>query len=1013
MNILYGILASIGVLVVTLATIIFYTYVRMRNAHTKFKIEAGFILIVLLISIGFKVAVILTAKQTTVQSISSFFDAIYKAIGGLTFEGVSPADESSVAAWKMVCYYGTSLYAGLVTLFIVSVKASYELYSKIYLSWFRKRNIYIITDISDETLALAKNIRKKDIKGLIVFAGPRLSAFDRHNELCLQVMANGFLYWSYSRKAKRYIENRKKGNKGQNDAGVREESITTISEDKSIAARLGTWWSFGGRGIFYNNIRLRKDGTCYDEPAKKSGKRKKVVSQKETGENGEKKAINHIKKRIFVFAFAASNHIPMEAENIKTVCDDVRTRIAHPDKLCIEYVLLTKDGIEYAAYDVLYNELFEEFKNRYAKLNNITFEKANDNDSQEVKDAIKKENERKIQEIKKIFYSQFVINCWCESDVIGKQAYERMLKCGFAEDIAGNCEPLYIWTLGFGSRGKAVTQELFVQSANIDDKGEPRKCLIDVFDSQADAVGGLYKFTHPSFKYIMDGEETGSDARLDYALVKQMCKDLQKEKGKSSDYVADVEAACNKHIEAIGIPLVGKADGSENSSTRGIPRPVFRFHSVSCDDNKFFETIDRETGIDRSRTRDLIKEAYTFCQNNAQYSRLENLLHTPYAPKAIIVATGDDEQNLRIANALIQDIIFEAEKEKKLQGNVPGAKKDKKNDDKEKQYIIVNITDSSNNVRLIRGQGKWCEETGTLEFGFGLNVIVVGNFKTVYTYDNVVGQSQESAYNYMYEQMNGILSLMGKPFEKLTEEELKIVGQEGEWATMQTHLEYAKNYIVGAYDAPPNAESEERKNGHLFVKYMVESSSKNFRFMKRYFNALTATGEVPKTVLICDKSESDAGTVSDNPDILRGAIQTIFVNVLKDPHVLALENGSGMAGKCTREVYTGTFATNAIIKYSRRSIWERRSNQSAAEFSPVLAAIYKTDSENYSHLAAIEHDRWVRLHLAYGWNYGTSTKKPSRLHKCIQPYAGLKEYAMFDLINVIWAVCDADNNSSE
>ena len=213
MNILYGILASIGVLVVTLATIIFYTYVRMRNAHTKFKIEAGFILIVLLISIGFKVAVILTAKQTTVQSISSFFDALYKAIGGLTFEGVSPADESSVAAWKMVCYYGTSLYAGLVTLFIVSVKASYELYSKIYLSWFRKRNIYIITDISDETLALAKNIRKKDIKGLIVFAGPRLSAFDRHNELCLQVMANGFLYWSYSRKAKRYIENRKKGKK--------------------------------------------------------------------------------------------------------------------------------------------------------------------------------------------------------------------------------------------------------------------------------------------------------------------------------------------------------------------------------------------------------------------------------------------------------------------------------------------------------------------------------------------------------------------------------------------------------------------------------------------------------------------------------------------------------------------------------------------------------------------------------------------------------------------------------
>ena len=996
-------------------TIAIYLGCRIKFAHTKFIVEASIILFALVLSIGTKASVLLDASGGPVSSAGSVFDALYKAIGGLTFEGVSPADEASVEPHAMMLYYGASLYAGLVTIFVVSVKASYEFYSKLRLCLPTLKSIYIITDISEETLLLAKDIKRNDRLSKIVFAGPRLAAFDRHNELCQQAMANGFLYWSYSRKARRHVgKTAEKGNGDNNgatapDKKYKKEKLSEFIKgffyfgEKSIAARVGGPFSFGGRGLFYLNK-------------------------------------NNPLKRIVVLAFAAENHVPLEAENIKIVCDDVRTRIERPDYIQVEYILQTKDGIIYDAYDKMYAELYEEYKEDYISKYNIVYPaKTADNASKEEKDNYKKTINAINDEIKREFYGRVVINCWCESEAISKQAFEKMTENGLADFLAESCSPLYLWTLGFGARGKAITHELYVQSANIDDRGRPRKCLIDVFDAQADKVGGIYKFEHPNFIYVTD-----NDMEAKFSLIRGWLGPMINRMSYSSnEEKEEMEKACYKQIKAIGLPLAeygskryswqtDKRDFYNNDSETGIiPRAIFRFNQVSCNGERFFEMIDRETGVDRSRTRSTIKKIKTQLKEtdftpNDPCSDLYDLINTPSAPKVITVATGDDETNLEIANALIQDVINEDAKYK-------GQSTDY---EKEKQYLIVNITDKSNNVRLRKGNGVWDAENKVLCINSRFYVIVVGNFNDIYTYDSV-SQTKECYYNHIYEEIGSAIYKIDEDSKKEPDESVKNALIDGQ------------NFILTAGIGPGADTSEKGK----VVSCIAESSKEAFEQMAAIYAqmgnirrlnlrqrfAVRSSGLVIKisNMLygIAEKFRSRVGAPDCAVSVNSGYIENLAVLIKKTfrdrtggEYIKILDTSFNFLQRCLSSYFRGRFYFDSQEQYLSKTIWDKRSNRSAVTFNSVLKALYIKGKANgvngalYARLCAAEHDRWVRLHLAYGWVYTDdsskekkNSNKAARRHNCLKSYSKNFDAStvLYDLGNVIWAICNADKNSSE
>ena len=166
------ILLLVGWFALLMLSIMAYFFFRRKFAYTKAIMEFVFIAAVLIFSVAVK-AVVWGVNAGGTLTLSKFFEALYTGIGGLTFEGLPDAATGvgkEVSEISLILFYGAPLYAGIMTLFILSARASYEFYSKIRLKFVLNKNIYIITDLSEETIKLAESIRKGDKKSLIVFA---------------------------------------------------------------------------------------------------------------------------------------------------------------------------------------------------------------------------------------------------------------------------------------------------------------------------------------------------------------------------------------------------------------------------------------------------------------------------------------------------------------------------------------------------------------------------------------------------------------------------------------------------------------------------------------------------------------------------------------------------------------------------------------------------------------------------------------------------------------------------
>ena len=125
------ILLLVGWFALLMLSIMAYFFFRRKFAYTKAIMEFVFIAAVLIFSVAVK-AVVWGVNAGGTLTLSKFFEALYTGIGGLTFEGLPDAATGvgkEVSEISLILFYGAPLYAGIMTLFILSARASYEFYS--------------------------------------------------------------------------------------------------------------------------------------------------------------------------------------------------------------------------------------------------------------------------------------------------------------------------------------------------------------------------------------------------------------------------------------------------------------------------------------------------------------------------------------------------------------------------------------------------------------------------------------------------------------------------------------------------------------------------------------------------------------------------------------------------------------------------------------------------------------------------------------------------------------------
>lgn len=188
---------------------IMLTYLSLRQIHAKTKLRIELIVVAstILFSIVVKGMVIVLSNghfsDALLPNVAGMvLQSIYNAFGGLQFEGLP--DTGELVQLQLIPFYGTSIITALVFLGVIGSTFAYELYSYIlikvlygFLPGKLHYDTFVFTALNEETLCLAKSVADDNKDAIIIFAGPALEPFDRHNEQCAEVMGNGFLYWSY------------------------------------------------------------------------------------------------------------------------------------------------------------------------------------------------------------------------------------------------------------------------------------------------------------------------------------------------------------------------------------------------------------------------------------------------------------------------------------------------------------------------------------------------------------------------------------------------------------------------------------------------------------------------------------------------------------------------------------------------------------------------------------------------------------------------------------------------
>ncbi len=642
----WGIIIGLAVMAAAYCLSMFaYFAARKKWSSAKYSVEIITVLVAYVLSMGAKIAVIIaTAPHTFSAGFATIIYSIYSGLGGLAFEGLESLSEIDSAVIQCL-YTGTSLYAGLMFVSVFTAKASYEIYSWLQLCFLRIRlkhtdkiDVYLFTAVTEDAVLLANSICEqeqysKDTKSgtgkarkcKIIFSGDSLDSFDRSDRLHRDIMANGYLYWSYSKK---------------NDD----------EHAPSILKRLG---------LYIDN------NPCNEASAKSK------------------------QSRVHIFSLGKNERLSgLEAENATEVFEEIKAmteeELSKKNKYRntqVDFYILTDNDVNYEYYE-----------NTLEKIIRDVFDETGF-----MSDAAEKEKAEAIAKYKLRFQlhiiNEALIAGKCLANervrVLREKVYEN--KSLLLADNTPNADKTFrAFILGFGGNGREAMKTLFMDTAHVDDGGEPSQFIADVYDLKADQKAGLFASTHPLF-------------------ICENCPDIEPIKEESVFGKYD-------RFESIYKPIIqqGRQNGGKIQTFDDVKRymkfPILGFHCVSCFDLSFMAYLDRQSGEE------------TKYSNKTQYN-------------AFVIALGDDELNISMANSLIDDLKHELLTSDNATGVYP-------------QTVYINIRDEKNYDRI-----NWTEADAR-NFP-SLNVIRFGSRKIIYSYEYIVDDTEDMKYNYGYNEISG------------------------------------------------------------------------------------------------------------------------------------------------------------------------------------------------------------------------------------------------------------------
>ena len=438
------------------------------------------------------------------------------------------------------------------------------------------------------------------------------------------------------------------------------------------------------------------------------------------------KGFNH-NKMVHIFSlrndenlYAAENH------NSSFVFDDVQSMLndycknigatnKKPSNYCpiptvVNYYLLTHGDINYEFYNTRISAIVDDFlaKNHIENCDIV--------DSYGKTITLKQLILRSIQlhilsEAK--LTADDLVSRWHEAFVtdwdVGYERYRKSTLPG-----TGNVYRTAIF--GFGKTGQYALKSIFEATSNVtkvDNRYISSQFIADVYDISADKRSGEFAYAHPLFLCKTDV--------VDHMPIS------------NQDLIAWGKGATNDALQYI----YDRAAASTQKMTRDqvwddMAFPIIDYHRVSCLRQDFMNSIDKSLGL--------------FDKDSVHYN-------------SFVVSMGNDEDNLVMANILIDDFKHEVLLKGKAHGSL----------DDEIITIFVHIRDEKNIHRL-----NWTADDEKY-FADHFQVVSFGCRESIWSYQNIVDDESASIYNYMYNVKSHAMEVERSGVGQLSENEQTIM----------------------------------------------------------------------------------------------------------------------------------------------------------------------------------------------------------------------------------------------
>ncbi len=429
--------------------------------------------------------------------------------------------------------------------------------------------------------------------------------------------------------------------------------------------------------------------------------------------------------------FAMGDCGGFEGENAGVVFEDIESVLAHYTKVkrgkmkgiptTVNYYILTGGEINYESYEHRVNSLIDGYlpvkvegdgkeesaENRETaeiktkqELKRLAKEKkrAEKNAEKETKRSIETNASAKL----KIQVNVFNEATLSSQDLIEKRKLQLRLdgEKAFEHDREPDGNGAYrIAVFGFGKTGQYALEELYTQTAYLIESGgeyKPTQFIADVYDVTVKEKSGLFAYNHPLFR-CLNGDKEGTA---------RPTREVVEEAGKMDGAAFDaLYSACETKSK-------GKFSGeaARNYVEEKMAFPIAVFHPQSC----FAFPLMRGGSTDAT-----VKDAV-----------LNDI-------RAIVVALGDDERNIAMANVLIDSFKRAFYTKERERCNV---------------RIYVNLIEKDSVDRL-----DWTEDDRNRFSVVGgasrpyLSVITFGCRNDMFSYHTIIDDYGAQLYNYGYD----------------------------------------------------------------------------------------------------------------------------------------------------------------------------------------------------------------------------------------------------------------------